>query len=205
MRIDNVELGRLYESMSDEELLSVDRDELTENARIIYDLELAGRKLKKDTVDEKYAAVFKQTGGVVADADSAPEWLQDATVICSFPAVRGNSAAEDAAQAQATLLAAGIPSCIQTVRNADDDDQPSDYETLNVMAPVGFALHAGSILDRDFFNEKYEAEFRVQLCVLSDQDLLKLDPDILCAGLLDRAARIKKVYKEEVAERTLKR
>jgi hypothetical protein len=50
----------------------------------------------------------------------------------------------------------------------------------------------------------YEAEFRTQLSVLSDQDLLKLDPDILCAGLLDRAARIKKAYKEEMAERTLK-
>jgi len=72
------------------------------------------------------------------------------------------------------------------------------------MAPVALALHAASMLDRDFLNEEFETEWRAQLNMLPDEDLLALDPAIFCAGLLDRVSRMRKAYAEEMSKRELK-
>ncbi len=82
-------------------------------------------------------------------------------------------------------------------------DGSSASEELNVMAPLALALHAAAVLDRDFFNEEYEAEWRTHLKMLSDKNLSMLNPEIFCAGLQDRLTRIKKVYAEEIAARNM--
>ena len=61
-----------------------------------------------------------------------------------------------------------------------------------------FATHAASILDRDVFSEEYEAEWRAQLEMLPDEALMALDPKILCAGLMDRVARMRRAYADEM-------
>ena len=111
---------------------------------------------------------------------------------------------ERASLAQTVLQKAGIQSHLILVREASDDDSGSERARVNIMVPIGLTLHASSILDRDLFNEEHEAEWQTQLTVYSDKDLLALDPDIFCAGPLDRAARMKKVYAEEMAKRRLK-
>jgi hypothetical protein len=65
-------------------------------------------------------------------------------------------------------------------------------------------MNTASFLERDIFSEEYDIEWRAHLAILSDRDLLTLDPEIFCAGLLARLARIKKAYAEEMARRKLK-
>ncbi len=208
MEIDYEELNRHYASLSDEELFSLNRKDLVETAQIIYDREIKLRKLENKASgagrvqygDERFSAADES----MDDESSDPNWLQDAVCVCSFAVNSGSYAAEKAAQAQAALQAEGIPSRLKATQESREESAASSYEVLNVMAPGELALHAASILDRDLFNEEYEAEWRTHLNVLSDKDLLALDPEIFCAGLLDRVARIKKAYAEEMAKRKLR-
>ncbi len=195
MQIDRRELGRHYASFSDEELLSLDRDELTETAQTIYDLEIKRRGLSEKPLDPDEPEVFAGSTD-----DPAPDWLQDSVLVCSFAASHGDAAVEKAARAQAVLQAAGIPSQIEVMR-AESGDESSAGKELNVMVPLALALHATSVLDRDLLNEEYEAEWRTHLKMLSEKDLSLLNPEIFCAGLQDRLTRIKKAYTEEIAAR----
>jgi len=208
MRIDRRELGKHYASLNDEELLSLKRDDLTETAQIIYDLEIVGRGLKeklstKKEIDETLAT-FRDIDSQIENESPGLSMLQDGVCACSFTETPGSNAADKASQAQVVLKAAGIPSCLRVTRELEDNDKPSNYDILNVIVPVALFMHAASILDRDFLNEEFEAEWRDQLNMLSDKDLLVLDPAVFCAGLLDRVARIKKAYAEEMARRKLK-
>jgi hypothetical protein len=69
------------------------------------------------------------------------------------------------------------------------------------MVPGTLSLKAISILDRDLFNEEMEESWRAHFDELSDKELRVLHPDDLCAGRLDRAARLKRVYEEALAKR----
>ena len=208
MRIDRWELGRHYSSMTDEELLSMRRDELTSTAQVIYDLEIARRGLGEKPADEE--EIEKSVTGLegvseLLDSDCPePEWLDNAVCVCSFDILPGNNSMERASLAKTVLHSAGIQSHLTHVRETSEDGSGPERTTVNVMVPIGLALHATSILERDLFNEEHETEWQTQLNAYSDKDLLALEPDILCAGPLDRAARMKKVYAEEMAKRKLK-
>jgi hypothetical protein len=195
MKIDRRELGRHYASLSNEELQSIDPDELTETALVIYDLEIKRRGLSEKPSDLKELEVC--VGSVEGPA---PDWHQDAVLACSFASSHGAAAVEKAARAQAVLQAAGIPNQIEVTREENGDGSSASDE-LNVTVPLAQALHAAAVLDRDLFNEEYEAEWRAHLKMLSDKNLSRLNPEIFCAGLQDRLARIKKAYAEEIAAR----
>ncbi len=111
---------------------------------------------------------------------------------------------ERASLAQTVLQKAGIQSHLEPVRETSAHGSGPERTSINVMVPIGLTLHASSILERDLFNEEHETEWQTQLNAYSDKDLLALDPEIFCAGPLDRAARMKKVYAEEMAKRKLK-
>ena len=208
MRIDRRELGKYYASLNDEELLSLKRDDLTEAAQIIYDFEIVGRGLKEKLSAKKEIegtpATFRDIDSRIENESPDLSWLQDGVCACSFTETPGSNAADKASQAQAVLKAAGIPSCLRVTRELEDSDTPSNHDILNVIVPVALFMHAASILERDIFSEEYETEWRAHLAILSDRDLLILDPAIFCAGLLARLARIKKAYAEEMARRELK-
>jgi hypothetical protein len=204
MRIDRRELGRHYASITDEELLALNREDLTETARVIYDLEIGRRGLNADSSFEKEpdasGTTLRQSGIFIEGEGPDPDWLQNAACACSFAVTPGDSGAEKASQAQTALQAAGIPSCLRAAQAEERSDGRSNYE-LNVMVPLAQMLSAASILERDFFNVEFESEWRAQLQMFSDKDLRALDPAIFCAGLLDRVARMKKAYAEELAKR----
>jgi hypothetical protein len=208
MRIDQRELGRHYSSLADEELLSMRRNELTSTAQVIYDLEIARRGLgEKLAGEEEIEKSDKGLEGVNELLDSEypePEWLDNAVCVCFFDISPGSNSMERASLAQTVLQNAGIQSHLTPVRETSDDGSGSERKSINVMVPIGLTLHASSILERDLFNEEHETEWQTQLNVYSDRDLLALDPDIFCAGPLDRAARMKKVYADEMAKRKLK-
>jgi hypothetical protein len=197
MQIDRRELGRHYASLSDEELLSLDPNELTETAQTIYDLEIKRRGLSEKPLD------LEEPEGFVGPSEGpAPDWPEDAVLACTFTASHGNPAGEKAALALAVLQAAGIPGQIEVTR-AEAGDRSLASEELNVMVPLALALHAAGVLDRDLFNEEYETEWRAHLKMLSDRNLSMLNPEIFCAGLQDRLTRIKKAYAEEIAARNM--
>jgi hypothetical protein len=208
MQINRRELGEHYASLNDEELLGLKRDELTETAQGIYDKEIArrelDRKLSSKTEIEKIEASFREPDQLSEDESVDPDWHQDGVLVCAFVDMPGSNAAERISNAQTALQAAGIPSHLRLRRELNASGEPDPFDTLEILAPVRYAMHSASILNRDLFNDEFETNWRDHLNILSNEDLLTLDPDIFCAGLLDQLARMKKVYAEEMKKRNLK-
>ena len=70
-----------------------------------------------------------------------------------------------------------------------------------MLVPGGFHLSATSILDKEFFNPRLEAEWRSHLQELSDEDFDALKLEDLTAGLMDRVDRLTRAYTEEQERR----
>jgi hypothetical protein len=213
LRIDPEELRRHYASLSDEALGALDRDELVSMAQKLYDEEVARRELTAEP--DESAAPADPPGGVEEaegeldgeldiDDGPTPDWLEDAACACSFGVHYGTPYAENAANARAALRAAGIPCYITMQREDPPSANPPPRQFYNVMVPGALSLQATSVLDRDIFNAEHEADWRTHLEALSDEELRAQNPEIFCAGLLDRAARLKRAYRDEIARRGLK-
>jgi len=216
MQIDRQELSAHYASLSDEELLELDRAELTEVAQRFYDSELAKRHLTpEDTetpvephgraapVDAAEGADEDEDGAAVINFDAGPEpdWLEDATCARSYAVLPGGSAA-DAGDAHDALVAAGIP-CHISVKTFDPNDPKPQYYYC-VMVPGARNLEAASALAMAIDNPKEEEMWRAHFEVLSDEELRVLKFDAICAGLRDRLARLKRAYGDEVARRKVR-
>jgi len=216
MQIDRQELSAHYASLSDEELLELDRAELTEVAQRFYDSELAKRHLTpEDTetpvephgraapVDAAEGADEDEDGAAVInfDAGTEPDWLEDATCARSYAVLPGGSAA-DAGDARDALVAAGIP-CHIAVKTFDPNDPKQQYYYC-VMVPGARNLEAASALAMAIDNPKEEEMWRAHFEVLSDEELRVLKFDAICAWLRDRLARLKRAYDDEVARRKVR-
>ena len=200
MKIDTEYLRRHYADLSDEALLEIDRSELVEGAQRCYDEEVARRR-----------SMAGQDAGTAPldDADAAdeeedgpgPEWLESAACVCTFVQMRGIDAQVDAADARDVLKAAGIPCRIALQKTQEEGDAAERQPEWRVLVPGARTLEAVSVLDRDLFNARLEAEWQAHLEVLSDEDLRALNPEKICAGFLDRAERLRRVYRDEMARR----
>lgn len=198
MQIDREALSRHYASMSDEELLALEREELTEVAQKCYDHEIERRnlaELPKEDSDESFD--LSETHGV----HDEPDWIETAAIACSFTAHPGSVVAPEAAQACDALRAAKIPCQMNELSPDPSDENAPRYAEYQVLVPGALSLKAASILDKEIFNPQQEADWRAHLAALSDDDLGVLSPAIICAGFLDRAARLKRAYEDEVARR----
>jgi hypothetical protein len=206
-----------YASLTDEELRVVDRTDLTPTAQKIFDSEVQRRGLSLDSREGEVETVV-QTAKPELDAD----WLENASAVTTFSG--GASAAAEAVEARDALLAAGIP-CEITEHDIDeteiesaDELVPATYRIYRatvpgagdvpmrsleyrVMVPAAFSLQAASVLDIAIFNPRLEEDWKTQFEGLSDEELRALSVDALCAGLLDRVVRLRKVYNTEVARR----
>ena len=201
MQINLDDLRDHYHSLTDDELLEIQRDELTEAAQQCYDEELAQRGLAEPETpagdaEPEYAA---HPSGEFTEEDA--DWLSDASCACSFVTQPGGSAAEDAGSAREALEQAGIPCQVSVVEvAAATSDQPPQHE-YRVMVPGALNLKATSILDKEMFNPQLEADWRTHFQELTDDQLRVLTPDVICAGLADRMARLKRAYNDELARR----
>jgi len=212
MRIDPADIKKRFAAMDDEALLDVDRDELSEMAQGIFDEEIARRGLGEgedaDGIPELEVSYGEDGEPVDVDGEEGveePEWMEDAVCVCTFETTPGSTAVGDVVKARAVLLAAEIP-CTMAVTElppAREGQPPRKEVALFVPGPVH--LHAVSVLDRDLFNATHEEEWQRHFEAISDADLLALRPEVFTAGLLDRVARMKRVYAGEVARRDLKR
>lgn len=200
MRVDLESLRRHYRSLTDEELSALKSEELIESARKCLDEEWERRGL--DEMQEPDTPPDEESCGHTSfEAPLDATWQTDAACACSFVSQPGGSAASDAENARCVLEDAGIPCQVSAVEVARaTGDQPAQHE-YQVMVPVALHLEAASILDRQVFNPRLEADWRTHFESLTDRELAALHPDAFCAGLFDRIARLKRAYNDEVSRR----
>lgn len=186
---DPKELRRHYASLSDEALLDINRDDLTDVAQRCYDEEVASRNM--------LARVDKAMAVDAADAEVEADWLESAACACSF----GPQDTADLDQACQILGQADVP--YQINPRALEDSQGQAYQIQDVMVPSPWLLLALSVLDKEMFNERQEADWRAHLAELSDEDFATIHIEDLTAGLLDRAERLNRLYADELERRGL--
>jgi hypothetical protein len=203
MQITPEDLRHHYASLSDEFLLEVEESDLTELGRKYYEAELAHRNLRRGGAPESAAAHEFD-----ADAENAveigPDWKENAACPASFTAVPGSAHAPEAEHACDVLIAVGIPCQLSLVPHDPTGNDPDrgSFDVYQVLVPQSLNLKAVSVLDVEIFNPQTEAEWRAHLACLSDDELRELKPEIICAGMLDRAERLKRAYIDEIARRS---
>jgi hypothetical protein len=188
---DPKDLRRHYASLSDEALLDLNRDDLTPVAQHCFDEELASRRLA--TAGDEASDLDDAGGGVKIESD----WLESAACACSF----GPQDTEDLGQACGVLENAEVPYQVNSRDMEDSQGQP--YQMQDVMVPAPWLLLALSVLDKELFNERQEADWRAHLEELSEEDFATIRLEDLTAGMLDRVERLKRVYADEIARRGL--
>ena len=200
MQPDSEELRRYYAALSDDALLELERGDLTEIAQSCYDSELAKRRLDggPEVPDIRHDDPYDEAAAVDGDHEAGPDWLEDAACACSFESSPGNDA-PDLDEARGILEAAGIP-CHAVSRDLDPKGSRHQY-SYNLMVPAALNLQAVSILDKDFFNPRLEAEWRTHFEALSEEELRALHLEDLTAGMLDRVERLTSAYNDELARR----
>jgi hypothetical protein len=192
LQIDLQKLREHFASLSDDALQAIDRTELTESAQVCYDEERAGRGLFPGAEDV-----------AVADGGDEPDWLEDGFCVCAFAAFPGVYAAPDAAKACEALNSADIPCHISTHEIHDPQNSGVPRREFRVMVPGGLNLEATSVLDQKIFNPEIEADWKTHLQALTDEEFEALNAESICAGLLDRADRLRRAYDEELARRRI--
>lgn len=206
MEISSESLRRYYGSLPDEALLELDPSDLTEVARACYLDELARRNLKtgpdrgRQAWQEEDESSEPQFDG---EADFAPEegWLEDAVCVCAFDARTDFGSPGEAERAREVLEAAQIPCHVAMEQLETQHGRSMPQYEYRVMVPAALSLEATSVLDTEIFNPKLEAEWKTHFEHLSDDELRAFSAESLCAGLLDRAARLKRAYLDEIARR----
>ena len=204
MPIEAEQLRKHYASLSEDQLTDLDRNELTEIARKCYDEEIKRRGISfhlADSVDGDSTAIPPHDGDRRRFTEPKDdEFFQ----MCGFAEVNnGQSATLDTAEARDALEAAGIPCRVDVARIEPEPDNSPAYTEYRVLVPSSLMLHARSVLDQQVFNPKEEADWKTHLESLTNDQLLQLNEDDICAGLLDRASRLRKAYVDEIRRRKL--
>jgi hypothetical protein len=197
MPLDTEFLRRHYAEMSDEELQSINRDDLVEAARRIFDEEIASREVPEPVMVRRAAVVPQE---VAVDED----WLADAAEAFSSYARPGTTdPSEGSVDARDVLEAAGIPCHLELVE--EPEAEPQYRFRWRVLVPGKLMHRAASVLDRDIFNQQFESELRTHLEMLSDEELRVMEPQYAFCGLYDRLERINRAYDEELERRKMDR
>ncbi|MEI9972735.1 MAG: hypothetical protein WDO73_12155 [Ignavibacteriota bacterium] len=196
MALDTEFLRRHYAQMSDEELESIDRNDLVDAARQIFDEEVASRVAAEPEPEAARRAIPVEAVSVEED------WLDDAAEAFSTYARPGTTdPSEGAVDARDALEAAEIPCELELFE--EPEAEPQYRYRWRILVPGKLMHRATSVLDRDIFNAQFEAEFRAHLEMLSDEELGVMEPEYAFCGLYDRLDRINRAYSEELERRQL--
>ena len=205
MQIDLEYLRRHYAALSDDALQEIDETELVDQARRIYDEELAQRKLGRQKSGTPGKALPldspEEEDEEHSDGGPAPDWIGDGAVAASFLAGPGGESAQDAAEARDALEAAGIQCYLATVQIEPSRTSAQSREEYRLMVPGKLSFEAESVLDKEIFNREIEGQWKTYFQMLSDDELQEVDLDGLLAGLKDRIARVTRAYEEELKQR----
>jgi hypothetical protein len=197
MPIDAKYLREHYASLSDEALLNIDRADLVETAQNCYYDELARRRAARHENAEFDSEPL-------SDRDR-PDWLKDASEVLSETRLHGSLPAGSLLAAQNALEAEGIQ-CYLTKSEVPKPDPATTRVPTHewrLMVPGNLNQRATSVLDRDLFNADFEEDWRVQLDMLSDEELREMKPQVVFCGLFDRIERVTRTYDAEIARRKL--
>jgi hypothetical protein len=205
MKIDLDYLRQHYASLSDGALAEVNRNELVEAAQKCYDDECKRRGLRDEKHSRKPSKVREPDAQTELRNESEggddDAWMDGAACVCSFADEAGANNSPDALAAQDVLQAAGIPSYIST------EEIPAAaaraQNEFRVLVPGALNLKASSILDKEIFNAAFEADWKSHFEMLSDEELMQLTPEVICAGLRDRIERLTRAYEQELERRGL--
>jgi hypothetical protein len=212
LKLDSEFLRQHYASLSDETLGSVRRSDLVEAAQKYYDDECARRGLtsEQDVPDKALLNVTSATpnplaaeiefGDDAADGGT-PSWAEEAACVCSYADYPRTHFSPQAAKAHDVLRAAGVPCYVAAVEIPPEPPSPHPQFEYRVLVPSTLNLKAISVLDKEIFNAELEADWRTHFETLSDGELDKLRPEVVCAGWVDRIQRLTKAYEAEVARR----
>ena len=143
MEIDPQELRRHYAELSDDGLLSINRNDLTELAQQYYDAEVGGRDLHNDPSSD-----------VVADTD------QEALVV-----VDTFASAQEAALGRALLRSEDIPAYLENELTSTW----TGIGGLRLMVPRSVFEHAKEILETRISDDELAAQAEAADNVESDQ------------------------------------
>ena len=195
MQLDTEFLRQHYAAMSDEELREINREDLVEAARQIYDDEIAGRKAS-------VPAPVRRPAGPQEEEEVELDWLDDAAEAYSSYARPGTTdPSEGSVDARDALEAAGIPCHLELVEEPEQEDRMRFR--WRVLVPGKLIHRATSVIDRDIFNAEFEAQWKAHLEMLSDEELRVMEPQYAFCGLYDRLERINRAYDEELQRRGL--
>jgi hypothetical protein len=205
MAVDPEYLRRHYASLSDEALLDINPDELVEAARACLDAELRKRELDAP-VDLEASGEDAEYDDEPSGGDGPPEWLDEGAEVFSAVVREGVMATPQAHHARRALEAAGIPCFLDIHEEEVEEEEPAPRGPVRrwrVLVPGKLNLEATGVLQREIFNDDFEAGWRTHLEVLSDEEVAALDPrDVFC-GLFDQIERVNRVYREELERRRL--
>jgi hypothetical protein len=192
--LDLDQLRRQYAELTDEALLEIDPHELIEAARHCWEHELQQRGIRVPV--RAVGSPGSDEEFVYTPDEGEPEWLADGMSAMSTTEGRGGPSVLDA---RGVLRSANI-GCFIAVREAE---QPGSAAIYDLLVPPGQHLLALSVLDRDFFNPQAEEDWKAHFTVLSDDELMELDADLLVAGMRDRIDRLVRAYEDELLKRGL--
>ena len=134
-----------------------------------------------------------------------PVWYEESSEAYSVDSRTLTDLGVDAETARAVLAAAGIPCYLEFCEDPPEDSGEPPTHRWRVLVPGKLNMRATNILDRDIFNDEFEALWRTHLEMLSEQELREADPREIFCGLFDRVERVGRVYRDEQTRRALAR
>jgi hypothetical protein len=201
LKIDPEDFRRYYDSLSDDALLEIERDELVPVAQQMYDQEIMRRHLMPDQPEQEQEPAAGEPQG--AGFHAGENWLENSVcAYSSFVRRADDEASQRMLQARDILTAAGIPAEVKYRKEVKEVTEHRE-DLGEVLVPANLIMYASSILDKEIFNREEEQGYRMYFSSLSDEELRSADPKLLFAGLVDRLERARKAYYEEVAKRAL--
>ena len=147
MQIDPDEFRRHYDSLSDEALLEVNRDELVEVAQQCYDVELAHRGIQRES--QMPAAPEKPI--------ESQEWVQAAAFL----------SAEEANLAHAMLESAAIPAHLESKNTSSW----TGFGGLRLLVPSAFLEEAKVIIASPISEEELIAQAAAEPAPDSEEEI----------------------------------
>jgi hypothetical protein len=193
MPVDLEYLRQHYATLSDEALQDVNRQDLVEAARAVYDEELSKRDLTAAPDEEMVIDEIEFESEVDED------WHEDAIMVYSRQESAGSEPPPDVVDARNALDAEGIPCKLELLEIPVDGGDP--VHEWQVLVPGQLNLRATSVIDRDLFNADFEDNWRNLLHSFSDEELRDMNPQFVFCGLFDRVERVKQAWADEVARR----
>jgi hypothetical protein len=166
MQLDLEYLRQHYASPSDEALLAVDRADLVETARSIFDVEAGRRKLvPPQDAWHRQPAISRHSDWLEGETNGAgekPGWLEEASEVYACAVHSATAPVPDTAvDARDASRAAGIPCCLDFCEIPPEKSlSPYGTHRWRLLAPGKLSLQATSVVERQIGNPEFEAGWK---------------------------------------------